>query len=62
MDCGSNDQWLNINQRFAKTLQDRKVPLEFRQLPGDHSWSYWDKQVQEVLRVASEMLLPSDST
>jgi putative tributyrin esterase len=62
LDCASDDQWLNINQRFAKILQDRKVPLEFRQLPGDHSWSYWDKQVQEVLRVASQMLLPSDST
>jgi S-formylglutathione hydrolase FrmB len=32
---------------------EKKIPHEFRQLPGDHSWSYWDRQVQEVLRIAA---------
>jgi putative tributyrin esterase len=56
LDCGRDDPWLSSNQRFAAVLSERKIPVEFRQLPGSHIWPYWDKQVREVLRVASEML------
>ena len=61
IDCGRDDPWLNTNQRFAEILRERKIPVEFRQLPGDHNWPYWDKQLGEVLRVASVVLV-SNST
>ena len=56
LDCGRDDPWLSSNQRFAEILFRRKIPVEFRQLPGKHDWPYWDKQVREVLRVASDAL------
>jgi S-formylglutathione hydrolase FrmB len=35
---------------------DKKIPHEFRQLPGDHSWAYWDHQVQDVLEIAAQKM------
>jgi S-formylglutathione hydrolase FrmB len=56
LDCGRDDPWLSQNQRFAEILFHRKIPVEFRQLPGNHDWPYWDKQVREVLRTASDAM------
>ena len=33
-----------------------KIPHEYRQLPGTHAWTYWDAQVQEILRIAATRL------
>ena len=52
VDCGTEDQLLEINRSFADVLTKQKIPHEYRQLPGTHSWTYWDSQVQEVLRIA----------
>ena len=60
LDCGRDDPWLNNNQRFADILRERKIPVEFRELQGNHTWPYWDTQVREVLRVASLVLGPSN--
>jgi S-formylglutathione hydrolase FrmB len=39
---------------------EKKIPHEFRQMPGEHSWGYWDRQVREVLKLAAEkMRLPA---
>jgi enterochelin esterase-like enzyme len=35
---------------------ERKIPHEFRQLPGGHNWDYWDTQVQEVLKIAQRKM------
>ena len=56
LDCGRDDPWFSHNQRFAEILLRRKIPVEFRQLPGSHVWPYWDKQVRDVLRIASETM------
>ncbi|MDT7688910.1 MAG: hypothetical protein QOE46_1669 [Acidobacteriota bacterium] len=56
LDCGLRDPWLAANRDFAATLAARGVAHEYRQLPGEHVWPYWDRQVREILRVASEML------
>ncbi|MDT5296356.1 MAG: hypothetical protein QOJ76_3236 [Acidobacteriota bacterium] len=56
LDCGLDDPWLAANRDFAATLAGRRVAHEYRQLPGAHVWPYWDRQVREILRVASEML------
>jgi len=54
LDCGTEDQLLQVNRDFAAILMTRKIPHEYRQLPGSHSWTYWDAQVQEVLRIAAK--------
>lgn len=60
-DCGTEDLPLifRSNRELAAVMSEKKIPHEFRELPGDHSWAYWDQQVQEVLKIAAEkMRLP----
>ena len=57
-DCGTEDAaWIfDGNRELSGLMLEKKIPHEFRQLPGNHSWGYWDAQVQEVLKVASQKL------
>lgn len=56
LDCGTEDAYFTTNQQFAALLREKKIPHEYRQLPGDHNWAYWDQQVQEVLKIAGQKL------
>jgi len=56
LDCGTEDGLFSYSPQFAALLREKKIPHEFRELPGDHSWPYWDQQVQEVLKIAAEKL------
>ena len=56
LDCGTEDFLIGDNRNFSALLIEKKVPHEFRQLPGGHTWPYWDKQVQEILKLAAERL------
>ncbi len=56
LDCGTEDPLLPVNLSFDQTLRDKKIPHEFRELPGAHNWVYWNKQVAEVLRVVAPRL------
>jgi putative tributyrin esterase len=51
-DCGTEDFLFQSNREFLNLMVEKKVPHEYRQLPGVHDWKYWDKQVQEFLRLA----------
>lgn len=53
-DCGTEDSPLIFpyNRELAALMVEKKIPHEYRELPGDHSWGYWDTQVQEVLKIA----------
>lgn len=63
LDCGTEDslRLLPSNRALADLLVARKIPHEYRQLPGDHNWAYWDRQVQEVLRLAERMTERADA-
>jgi len=50
-DCGLTDDWVVTNRQLADILSAKKIPHQYRQLPGEHSWAYWDQQVREVLRL-----------
>jgi S-formylglutathione hydrolase FrmB len=56
LDCGTEDGLLSNSRDFAALLVEHKIPHEYRQLPGSHAWAYWDRQVQEVLRLAAQRL------
>ena len=56
LDCGTEDFLTTNSQQFAALLREKKVLHEYRELPGDHNWAYWDQQVQEVLKVAASHL------
>lgn len=64
-DCGTEDSPLIFpsNRELAALMFEKKIPHEFRQMPGDHSWGYWDRQVQEILKIAAQkMRLPPTKT
>lgn len=50
-DCGTEDFLFKTNREFADLLLEKKLPHEFRQLPGAHNWQYWNAQVDEFLRI-----------
>ena len=58
-DCGTEDPLATVftsNRELAKLMSDKKIPHEFRQLPGDHSWAYLDQQIPHVLEIASQKM------
>jgi len=60
-DCGVQDAAIifTYNRDLAQLMFDKKIPHEFRQLPGDHSWAYWDQQIPHILEIAAQkMRLP----
>jgi putative tributyrin esterase len=58
VDCGTEDSphIFNSNRELSDLFAQRKITHEYRELPGDHSWAYWDQQVQEVLKIAAHKL------
>ncbi len=56
LDCGTEDPLLFSSRGLTAILLERKIPHEYRQLPGTHAWTYWDMQVQEILRSAARKL------
>jgi putative tributyrin esterase len=62
LDCGTEDFLIESSRDMSALLLKRKIPHEFRQLPGRHSWPYWDAQVQEVLKLAARRLRAAQET
>jgi len=56
VDCGTEDFLIQQNRDFAALLTEKKIPHEYRQLPGKHDWQYWDSQVQEFLRLTQKFV------
>ena len=56
LDCGTEDFLIQNNRDFASLLFEKKIPHEFRQLPGAHTWSYWEQQIQDFLRLTDRFL------
>jgi putative tributyrin esterase len=56
LDCGTEDGLIDHNEQLAALLRERKIPHEFRELPGIHNWVLWDAQIREVLRLATQKL------
>ncbi|MEP6635341.1 MAG: alpha/beta hydrolase family protein [Acidobacteriota bacterium] len=58
LDCGTEDFLFENNRAFVALLDERKIPHEYRELPGTHSWEYWDRQIDEILKLSSRRLGP----
>lgn len=55
--CGTEDAVnFDLNRDFANLLVEKKIPHEYRHFPGAHTWSVWDTEVEEFLRVAERFL------
>lgn len=51
IDCGTEDFLLQNNRDFIALLVEKKIPHEYRQLPGAHNWIYWNNQLGEFMRI-----------
>ena len=56
LDCGTEDRLIQQSRDFAKLLSDKKIPHEFRELPGVHNWRFWDAQALEFLQVSEKFV------
>jgi S-formylglutathione hydrolase FrmB len=55
LDCGTSDfLFLFSNREFAARLQERKVPYEFHEMQGAHTWDFWDAAILRFLNTLSE--------
>lgn len=62
LDCGTEDFLIGDNRNFAALLLEKKIPHEFRQLPGAHNWQYWNKQAAEILRLLDKTFAQKSGT
>lgn len=52
IDCGSEDvTFAEPNRRLIALLAQRKIAFEYHELPGVHSWQYWDERLPALLKV-----------
>ncbi|MEZ5428988.1 MAG: alpha/beta hydrolase family protein [Pyrinomonadaceae bacterium] len=54
-DCGRDDSFLPINRRFSAGLKRRGIVHRFREFDGGHDWDYWDRRIEPVLEIISEV-------
>lgn len=50
IDCGVDDFLLEDNRSLHQSLLKMKVPHEYEEFPGEHSWDYWDLHVREAIQ------------
>ncbi|MGC2357066.1 MAG: alpha/beta hydrolase family protein [Candidatus Acidiferrum sp.] len=54
--CGSADDFLPVNRDFVAQLSSRGAAYEYHETAGGHSWDYWDRSVQDLLRSAANIV------
>jgi len=53
---GSEDFLLEENREFIRLLSELKVPYEYREFPGKHEWTVWDREIQVVLALQAPVI------
>lgn len=49
VDCGIEDQFYSINKKLHEKMLLLKIPHEYIERPGGHSWTYWANAVKYQL-------------
>ena len=49
MTCGLQDELLISNQRLAAGLSKMGYDVTYVEHPGEHAWTYWDPELQDIL-------------
>lgn len=55
--CGKDDQisgLLESNRKLVEKFQRKGIAYEYHELPGGHSWSFWDGEIKNFLKMLSE--------
>jgi S-formylglutathione hydrolase FrmB len=59
LQCGIQDVLLPSNRRFAAELSSAGIPYEYHELPGDHTWDFWDSALPPLLQVIASRIVPA---
>jgi S-formylglutathione hydrolase FrmB len=49
LECGTADPLLPSNRHLVAELSEYKLRYEYRELPGAHTWSFWDNSFPSML-------------
>ncbi len=55
-DCGLSDPFLELNRRFRDHLQFLGYGHEYIEMPGHHTWPYWERALRRVLPTVARRL------
>jgi putative tributyrin esterase len=53
---GTSDYFLETNRAFVRQLSLRKIPYEYHETAGGHTWEYWNAAVEPMLRAMERTL------
>lgn len=56
LDCGLSDGLLESNRRFTDHLRFIGYPHDYAELPGQHTWPYWDRALRTRLPALTQKL------
>jgi S-formylglutathione hydrolase FrmB len=56
IDIGNQDWTLASDRELVNILSERKYRYEYHEMPGIHSWEYWDRRVPNVLEIAAQFI------
>jgi S-formylglutathione hydrolase FrmB len=55
-DCGESDALREENQRFADHLRFLGYPHTYREMPGYHTWPYWNRAFRTALPIIAQAI------
>jgi S-formylglutathione hydrolase FrmB len=53
-DMAQDDERLEQNRVFRRTMKSHDIPVQYVEWPGKHSWIYWNAHVPQGLRFIAE--------
>jgi S-formylglutathione hydrolase FrmB len=56
IDCGVDDFLIETNRELHRQLVYRKVPHDYTERPGGHTWDYWENALPYHLQFFSKIL------
>jgi S-formylglutathione hydrolase FrmB len=51
--CGTGDFFLATNRDLAVRLSSQKLPYEYHETAGGHTWEYWDSALDPMLHTVA---------
>jgi S-formylglutathione hydrolase FrmB len=56
LECGASDPLLSSNRRVVEELSSHGFAYEYHELPGAHTWPFWDGALPTMLQVLSRQM------
>jgi len=49
--CGTEDRWVTKNRILHEVFEEEGIAHTYAESTGDHTWPYWDEQIQVALKL-----------